>query len=259
MKLGFIGTGALTSAIVTGLKSVGDNPVSVLLSPRNEEIAASLASRYPDVRVAADNQAVLDDCDTVMLAVRPQMAHQVLPELRFRRDHHLISLIATLSREEIVALTAPATHVTKALPMPMIAHRLGATIICPPDPGATELFGRLGKVIEVENSSEFDALSVVTATYATYFNYLDTIYRWLKAHDVPEAKARDYITTLYNALGQAPETLPEADFMHLAQDYATRGGLNEQVLRELTARNVFDALEESLDGVHRRISAAGDT
>jgi pyrroline-5-carboxylate reductase len=64
MKLGFIGTGALTAAIVGGLKSIADNSVSVLLSPRNEEIAASLASRYPDVRVASDNQAVLDACDT---------------------------------------------------------------------------------------------------------------------------------------------------------------------------------------------------
>ena len=45
--------------------------------------------------------------------------------------------------------------------------------------------------------------------------------------------------------------------MHLAQDYATRGGINEQVLRELTARNVFEALSESLDGIHRRI--VGDT
>ncbi|TIX40322.1 MAG: F420-dependent NADP oxidoreductase, partial [Mesorhizobium sp.] len=33
MELGFIGTGALTAAIVTGLKSLADNPVSVLLSP----------------------------------------------------------------------------------------------------------------------------------------------------------------------------------------------------------------------------------
>ena len=66
--------------------------------------------------------------------------------------------------------------------MPMIARRLGATIIYPPDPDVTALFGGLGKVIEVESSSEFDALSVVTATYATYFKYLDTIHRWLKAH-----------------------------------------------------------------------------
>ncbi|TIP00560.1 MAG: F420-dependent NADP oxidoreductase, partial [Mesorhizobium sp.] len=94
MKLGFIGTGALTAAIVTGLKSATDNSVSVLLSPRNQEIAASLALRYRDVRVAPDNQAVLDSCDTIMLAVRPQIAHDVLAGLQFRRDHHVVSLIA---------------------------------------------------------------------------------------------------------------------------------------------------------------------
>jgi pyrroline-5-carboxylate reductase len=36
------------------------------------------------------------------------------------------------------------------------------------------LFGRLGKVIEVENSSEFAAPSVVTATFGAYFKHLDT-------------------------------------------------------------------------------------
>ncbi|MCA1440436.1 NAD(P)-binding domain-containing protein [Ensifer sp. IC4062] len=254
MKLGFIGTGALTSAIVAGLKSLADNSTSVLLSPRNAEIAAGLASRYPDVRVASDNQAVLANCDTVVLAVRPQVAHEVLSELWFRPDHHVVSLIATLSRGEIAALTAPAEKVTKALPMPMIAYGQGATIICPPEPSMAALFGKLGKAIEVEDESEFDALSVVTATYATYFRYLDTIHGWLKDHGVGEARGRDYIAALFKALAHAPEMAPDAGFMHLAQEYATRGGLNEQVLRELTDRKLFDAFGQSLDGVHRRIS-----
>ena len=254
MKLGFIGTGAITSAIVTGLKSVADNSVSVLLSPRNAEIAASLASRYTDVKVAADNQAVLDHCDIVMLGVRPQIAHEVLPQLRFRRDHHVVSLITILSCKEIAALVTPAEHVTKVLPIPPIAHRQGATMIYPSDAGMVALFGKLGKVIEVEDANEFDALSVVTATFATYFKYLDTIHRWVKHHGVADAKAHDYIATVFKALASAPGTMPDADFMHLAEEYATRGGINEQVLRELTARNVFDIFAESLDGVHRRIS-----
>jgi pyrroline-5-carboxylate reductase len=257
MELGFIGTGALTSAIVAGLKSLANVSASVLLSPRNAETAAGLASRYPDVRVAPDNQAVLDNCDTIMLAVRPQIAHEVLRDLRFRRNHHVVSLIATLSREEIAALTIPAEHVTKALPMPMIAHGQGATIICPSDPAVAAFFGRLGKVIEVEDSREFDALSVVTATFATYFKYLDTIHQWLKDHGVADKKGRDYTTAIYKALANAPETTPDVGFMHLAEEeYATRGGINEQILRELTARNVFDIFSESLDGVHRRISGS---
>jgi pyrroline-5-carboxylate reductase len=253
MKLGFIGTGALASAIVSGLKSAPGDPASILLSPRNEEIAAELAARYRDVRVAPDNQAVLDNCDTVMLAVRPQIAHDVLAQLRFRRDHHIVSLIATLSGEEVAALIAPVERVTKALPMPMVASRQGATIICPPDPAISSLFGKLGKVIEVDNPSEFDALSVATATFATYFKYLDTLHAWLKNHGVADARARDYVGALFKALGSAPETMPDAGFSVLAQDYATRGGINEQVLRELTARGLFDAFAESLDGVHRRI------
>ena len=254
MKLGFIGTGALTSAIVTGLNSLERDPVSVVLSPRNEEIAANLASRYPNVRIATDNQAVLDECDTVMLAVRPQIAHQVLPGLKFRRDHHLISLIATLSREEIIGLAAPASRVTKALPMPMIARLEGATIVCPPDRRVAEFFGRLGKVIEVEDPGEFDVLSVVTATYASYFKYLDTIHSWVRSQGVETGKARDYITSIFKALANAPDTAPEADFLHLSQDYATRGGINEQVLRELTERGMFDAFAESLRRVHRRVA-----
>lgn len=256
MKLGFIGTGALTSAVVCGLKSHADNSVPVLLSPRNPQIAADLASLYRDVRVAADNQAVLDECDTIMLAVRPQVAREVLSALRFRHDHHVVSLIATLSREDVAGLTAPAARVTKALPMPMIAQRQGATLIHPSDPDMADFFGRLGKVIATDDADEFDALSVVTATFATYFKYLDTVHGWLKDRGVADAKASYYIATIYKALAHAPDTASDPGFIHLAEEYATLGGINEQILRELMARGMFDAFTESLSGVHRRILAS---
>ncbi len=46
-----------------------------------------------------------EGAETIMLGVRPQIAHDVLTQLRFRSDHKIVSLIATLSLEEI------ATHV----------------------------------------------------------------------------------------------------------------------------------------------------
>jgi pyrroline-5-carboxylate reductase len=251
--LGFIGTGALTSAIVTGLRSLPDIGVPVVLSPRNADIAADLASRFSGVRVGADNQAVLDDCDTVMLAVRPQVARDVLSELRFRHDHEVVSLIATVPTAEIATLVAPARRVTKALPMPMIALRQGATILCPPNSGMAAFFGRLGGAIEVVDVAEFDALSVVTATFATYFRNLETIHAWLVGQGVAGGTARDYVVSIYKALANAPDTMPGADFAELCRDYATRGGVNEQVVQELEARKVFDAFAQSLDAVHRRI------
>ncbi len=82
MRLGFVGTGTIASAMVIGLRAAG-NTDPIILSPRNAEIAADLAGRFDNVQVASTNQAVLDASDLVVLAVRPQIASSVLPELRF--------------------------------------------------------------------------------------------------------------------------------------------------------------------------------
>src|SRR6185437_12714819 len=97
MRIGFIGTGTITSAIVSGLNASDSTAFTFLLSPRNADVAASLASAFDNVTVAASNQAVLDGCDIIMLAVRPQVASDVLESLRFRPDHHVISLVALIS------------------------------------------------------------------------------------------------------------------------------------------------------------------
>jgi pyrroline-5-carboxylate reductase len=64
---------------------------------------------------------------------------------------------------------------------------------------------------------------------------------------------------VFTALASAPATGPDADFMHLAEEYATRGGINEQVLRESHRSERIDTLAESLDGVLRRISGGRPT
>ena len=78
MTDGVLGVGALGAAIVTGLCEDVDDAPEVLLSPRNAEIAAGLAQRFPTVEVAADNQAVVDGAAVVIVCVRPQVAETVL-------------------------------------------------------------------------------------------------------------------------------------------------------------------------------------
>lgn len=256
MRLGFIGTGALTSAIVTGLKSVNDGNESILVSPRNAGNAKRLAENFPDVAVAADNQAVLDGTDVVMLAVRPQDAAEVLASLRFRPDHHVISLMATITLDEVAQLVAPATEISKALPMPMVAQRVAPTIICPPDPVSEGIFGRLGKAIVVDNEDAFNALSVVTATFATYFSYLEMLSDWVAEQGVPETQAREYVAGIYQALTLAAQADPANGFSELAQDYKTAGGINEQMVTELAAKGLFGVIAESLENVHKRLAGA---
>jgi pyrroline-5-carboxylate reductase len=258
VRLGFVGTGAITSAIVTGLNAAGHSSDTILVSPRNAETAAALAARFPSVTVAASNQAVLDGSDVVMLAVRPQVAAEVLSELAFRADHHVISLMAIIAVEQVRAMVAPARVVTRAVPLPLVADRCGPTPIFPPDQVAARIFNRIGTAIETTSADQFSAYCAATATMASYFTFAEEIAAWLTRHGVPAVDARRYVGTVFQGLGNIAATTQEHSLAALAGEFATRGGINEQVVAHLKERGAFDALSEGLDSVLQRMKAAAD-
>jgi pyrroline-5-carboxylate reductase len=196
MKLGFIGSGSIASAIVTGLRAAG-NTDPIEMSPRNAEVAADLADRFENVQIAPTNQAVLDASDVVVLAVRPQIASIVLPELRFRHDHHVVSLIPTLSLDYLRSVTAPAAVVTRAVPLPSVARRQGPTAIYPPSEPIKAFFDSLGVAIELESESEFDAFTTATAVIASYFTFADVVTGWMTRHGAAAEKAQAFVSKCF--------------------------------------------------------------
>jgi len=256
MKLGFVGAGAITAAIVKGLNAPEGGTDTILVSPRNADVAAALAAKFSNVTVAADNQAVLDGSDVVIIAVRPQVADEVLPALRFRANHHVISLMAIIPLEKLAALVAPATKIARAIPLPMVADRCGPTPIYPPDPVAAAIFNRLGTVIEAKSIDQFSAFSAATATMAPYYAFAGEIAGWLARHDVPAGDARRYVATVFQGLARVAVNQPEHGFAALATEFATRGGINEQMVAHLKDTGALAAVSDALDAVLRRLRAA---
>ena len=253
MQLGFIGTGEITSSIVTGLSSFGLSH-SIWLSPRNPATARDLAERFSGVTVGASNQEVVDHSETVVIAVRPPVVRDVLSELRFRTDHHVISLVSGLSLPRLHELVAPAAKITRAVPVPSTAQRLGPTAIYPADGTALELFAGLGNAFAVDNESVFEAICAATATVAFYFAFNDQLASWLTQHGVPASQARDYIGRVFFGVLAEAVAAPERSFRDLATSHATIGGTNEQFLKHLTEDDVLTSVTEGLDAILRRIT-----
>ena len=255
LRLGFLGTGTITAAIDTGICADRGLPCRISLSPRNQSVAAQLATTFPQVSVAGSNQEMLDRSDVVFLAVRPQVAQEVLATVNFRPDHRVISLIATFSRDSIAALVRPAATVACAVPIPTVAAHQGPTAIFPPDSVAAALFDRLGVAVEVATESEFQALWASTAVMATFFTLLGSLSSWLTDHGVPPSRARDHIAMMFSGLGLVRQRT-SASFAELAEEYKTKGGLNEQCAAQLTEAGVFDACSLALDAVLTRIQGS---
>src|SRR5262249_46776856 len=158
MALGFIGTGTITAAMVTGLHSGGGWEREILLAPRNAAVAAELAERFRGVSGAASNQEGVDRSETVGLAVRPQVTREGLGTLRFRGGHRVISLVSGFAVGTLAELVAPAARMTRAVPLPRAARRESPTAVYPRDDEAVALFTRLGAAFAVDTERQFDVL-----------------------------------------------------------------------------------------------------
>lgn len=251
MRLGFLGTGTITAHMVRGLKGSALADWPVLLSPRNAETAAALAASLPGVTVAADNQAVIDGSDLVILAVRPQVAEAVIRPLRFRTDLPLISLIAGLPIATIRDWTGAAT-VTRAIPLPFVESRRDAIPVFPPEPQAMALFGALGRALPVHDLQAFDAYATTSALMGTYFGLVEAALDWAGAQGLPQADARAYLSSLFGNLGEVLRESP-ASPTELRVGHSTRGGLNEQVHAEFVKAGGAAALRAGLDSVLARL------
>lgn len=97
MKIGVIVTGTIATALVRGIAGDGHQ---ITVSKRSAANAAGLARDLANVRVA-DNQAVLDQSDTVFVGLMAESAPRILAALRFRPDHRVILQMGGATLEQV--------------------------------------------------------------------------------------------------------------------------------------------------------------
>lgn len=253
-RLGFVGTGAITAAIVRGLKGSHLRDWPITLSPRNAEISANLASSFSGVRTVRNNQAVIDGSEIVFLAVRPQDAPEIIPYLRFRADQCIISLVAALTVDKIREWTGIG-DITRAIPLPFVEQRTGVTPITPPNPFAAEIFGALGDCIQVTDINEFDGYATAGALMATYFGILEAARNQLVAEGMRSDDTELYLRNLFGNLGDVLRRQP-APLNELRASHSTRGGLNELACDTFMSKGGGAALAQGISAVIDRIRSS---
>lgn len=254
---GFVGVGAIASAIVTGLCEGVAEPPHVVLSPRNAERAAGLVASLPSVRMAMGNQDVVDASDVVVVCLLPADAADVLAGLDFRADQAVVSAVAGLPVAHLAELVAPAADVARSIPLPAVATRESTTPVHPATAAVTGLFCRLGGSLVVDDETAYESVAAASATVAAHFRYLAAIADWLADRGIPGPEARRYVADTFAALAGELGS-PEVDFAMLARAHTTPGGLNEQFARDLVRAGVYDEVRAGLDSVLARIAPAAE-
>ncbi|SAL22109.1 Pyrroline-5-carboxylate reductase [Caballeronia sordidicola] len=255
VTLGFVGSGDITHAIVTGIFAQARERYEVWLSPRNAHISKELADRYPGVHVARDNQHVVDQAEIVFLAVRPQIASEVLGTLSFNPDQYAVSLIAGYGTEKVRdSLRKAPGRIVRALPLPMVAQAASQTVLYPKEARVRDIFDSIGGSLGVASEDQFDTMLALSASMGLFFATAHAQSSWACRRGVDYEVARSYLMSLCKGLASAA-LLGDIPLDALSQQYSTGGGINEQVVSLMTHAGLFENIDAAYDSIEQRLVA----
>jgi pyrroline-5-carboxylate reductase len=213
-----------------------------------------LAEAFENVSVASSNQEVLDSCDWAVISVTPKMGETVVRELDFRPDHTVISLLATKRLDTVKSWMRPVSRMFRMVPMPFIAHGVGPITLFPAARDMEEFFGRLGRVIAVDEEPQVELTNAITSVTNATYGVIQTVAGWGAKNGLPPEASRDYTIAYFEAMlsqisGERAGELPR--FV----EERTPEGVNDTVLKMMASRGGFDLWAEALDAAIKKIRA----
>lgn len=172
MKIGFIGAGNMTQALVKGIVEAKEiRPDHILISNRTEGKLIKLSEQF-NIQTRSHNQEIISECDVVIIAVKPQDFAKALEGLtgQFTEKQIVISLAPGISFDSLEK-QIPSGRLVRLMPnTPSLIGRgvIGFMSLDETDEFVTslmqDLFGSLGYVLEVETEDQFDALTISCAS-----------------------------------------------------------------------------------------------
>ncbi|WP_333815392.1 NAD(P)-binding domain-containing protein [Tabrizicola sp.] len=245
MRLGFIGTGEITAAMVRGLKGRGH---TILVSPRNAAVAATLAAEVPGVAIAP-NEDVVANSDVVFLCLLARVAREVLPTLPFCADQSVISVMVDAPLATLRSLCAPATDIAITIPLPPITTGGCPLPVYPASPALDALFGARNLILPQPSEAALNAHLGASALCSPILDQLLTATEWLTDHTGNPAAAEAYIAAMIR--GYLPERAQEGDLATALKKLSTEGGLNATLRAAMAPAK--QSLRQDLTGFHARL------
>ena len=254
MKLGFIGTGKISSSTITGICNSSISYKKIIVSPRNLKIAKHLKKKFKKVFIAKNNQEIINSCDWIFLAVTPSVGKKIIKNLKFRSNQTIISFISTITLSELKKMIKVKSDIVRAIPLPPISLKKGPVPICPPNKKVKTFFNKIGTTIEIKNEKLSINFWSTSGMMASYYDLLRVMSGWLVKKGVKREEAQKYITSLFLALSEDAVINSKKDLKFLVKDSQTPKGLNEQGLKEMSKKGVYKSVVSTLNSIHKRLN-----
>ena len=254
MNIGFIGTGKIASSVISGICKSNIPYKKIIISPRNKEIAIKLKKKFDLIKIAKNNQEIINNCNWVFLSITPNVGEKIIKELKFKSNQTIVSFISTITLKKLKKAIKVKATIIRAIPLPPISLKKGPVPICPPNKKVKNFFNKIGNTIEINEEKLSINFWSTSGMMAAYYNLLRTMADWLVKKGVKKKDAQSYITSLFLALSEDAVMNSNKDLKYLVKESQTPKGLNEQGLKEMSKKGVYKSIINSLNSIHERLN-----
>jgi len=249
--IGIIGLGRMGRCLVQGLlESQSVRRDQIFFTTRHDETAKRVEAEL-SIRRCASNAKLVEECETILLAVKPQNAAEALPAYaRFAGSAVFLSIMAGRTIGGVPTLLGGAAAVVRAMPNTPAAVRQGVTVATPSPSvsiGQRELCSNLlraiGLVEWVEQEALLDPVTAVSGSGPAYVFLLAELMEQAAieqgiAPDLARVLARQTVAGSGALLAASAESAAE-----LRKAVTSPAGTTEAALKVLMAP---DAMPRSL-------------
>jgi pyrroline-5-carboxylate reductase len=174
-RLGFLGAGNMSGALIKGLLHGGFTPGRILASDVKADRLEQLRTRHA-IRTTAHNHELVHESDVLVLAVKPQVIDRVLTEIGrdVRPDQLVVSVAAGVTLEGLEGRLTDKARVVRAMPNTPAMVQAGATAIAAGSHAreddlrvARELFEAVGRVVVLDEGL-LDAVTGLSGSGPAY-------------------------------------------------------------------------------------------
>lgn len=241
-KIGFLGAGNMAQAMIKGLIEGGIPAKNIYASNRSQGKLHKLVEQY-GINSVAGNEELVNSSDIVILAVKPQDLLVALEPISrsFDPDAIVVSIAAGLQMKTLEKCL-PDCRIARAMPnTPSLIGRGVIGYLLNEDDEAMEatvedLFQPLGRVIQVNDEDQFEALMVSCSSGTGFVFEMMTYWQdWIEEHGFSDEEAR--MMTIETFVGasllaaQSREKVEELQARVTSKKGVTAAGL--QSMREL--------------------------
>lgn len=178
IKIGFIGAGNMASALIKGLVANGVTAGNILLSDPNADKTQAL-SQNNGATICEDNEALVQQADVVVLAVKPQVMEAVLSPLATSLTNRaclLLSVAAGISLDNLQQWSHPHQAIVRCMPNTPALVQSGASALIANQQAsesqkavADAILGAVGLVVWLDEERQMNAVTALSGSGPAYF------------------------------------------------------------------------------------------